>query len=176
MLRAYVLDFGGSWDKHLPLVEFSYNNSYHSNIRMTHYEVFYNRPCQSPICWNEVGNRHLPKRDLIQEAIDKIVLIFKNLITTKSRQKNYADNRMKDLEFAVGNHIFFKVFLAKGNMRFGKNGKLNPRFMGPFEVLECIGPMPYRLALPPKFMCLHDVFHVLMLRKYHHDSFHIIPY
>lgn len=82
MLRVYVLEFGGSWDMHLPLLKFAYNNSYHSNIGMAPYEAFNGRPCRSPTCWNDVVNRHPFGPDLIQDTVHKIAIICKNLLTT----------------------------------------------------------------------------------------------
>ena len=94
----------------------------------------------------------------------------------QSRQKSYADVRQKDLEFEVGDKVFFKVAPIKGVLRFEKKGKLSPRFVGPFEILERIGPVGYRLALPPSLSIVHDMFHVLMLRKYVTDPSHAIDY
>ena len=88
------------------------------------------------------------------------------MLTTQSRQKSYADERRKDLEFDVGDMVFLKVAPMKGVLRFEKKGKLSPHFVGPFEILERIGPIAYRLALPPSLFAVHDVFHVSMLRRY----------
>ncbi|KAA0035814.1 hypothetical protein IC582_019380 [Cucumis melo] len=96
------------------------------------------------------------------------------MLTAKSRQKSYADVRRKDLEFEVGDMVFLKVAPMKGVMRFEKKGKLSPRFVGSFEILEWIGPVAYRLALPPSFSAVHDVFHVSMLRKYSPDPTHVV--
>ncbi|GJY99933.1 putative reverse transcriptase domain-containing protein [Tanacetum coccineum] len=108
MLRACVLDFGGSWDVHLPLVEFSYNNSYHSSVRCAPFEALYGRKCRSQIMWAEVG---------------------------------------------------------EGVVRFGKKGKLAPRFVGPFEIIEKVGPVAYRLDFPEELNGVHDTFHVSNLKK-----------
>ncbi|GJT37804.1 reverse transcriptase domain-containing protein [Tanacetum coccineum] len=93
MLRACVIDFGGSWDTHLPLVEFSYNNSYHTSIKCAPFEALYGRKCRSPLCWLEMGDRQLMRLDIIQDIIDKITTIKERLRTARSRQKSYADNR-----------------------------------------------------------------------------------
>ncbi|GJZ29520.1 putative reverse transcriptase domain-containing protein [Tanacetum coccineum] len=122
MLRACVMDFGGSWDAHLPLVEFSYNNSYHASIKCAPFEAL-------------------------------------------SRQKSYADKRRKPLEFKVGDRVLLKVSPWKGVVRFGKKGKLAPRYVGPFEIVECVGPVAYRLKLPQELSCVHDTFHVSNLKK-----------
>ena len=91
MLRACVIDFGSSWDRHLPLVEFSYNNTYHASIKVTPFEALYGRKCRSPICWSEVGEGRLTGLELIRETTKKIVQIKSRLLTTRSRQKSYAD-------------------------------------------------------------------------------------
>ena len=129
MLRACTLDFKGAWDDHLPLIEFAYNNSYHSSIKMPPYEALYGRKCRSPICWTEVGERQLLGPDLIQESVDKIKLIRERLKAAQSRQKSYVDTRRRNLEFEIKNHVFLKVSPTKGIYRFGIKGKLSPRYM-----------------------------------------------
>ncbi|GJV45832.1 putative reverse transcriptase domain-containing protein [Tanacetum coccineum] len=148
MLRACVLDFGGSWDVHLPLVEFSYNNSYHSSVRCAPFEALYGRKCRSPIMWAEVGEGQLIGPELVQETTEKISQIKDRLKAARDRQKSYADKRRKPLEFSVGDYVLLKVSPWKGVVRFGKKGKLAPRFVGPFEIVEKVGPVAYRLDLP----------------------------
>src|SRR5262244_3217049 len=138
MLRSCSLDWKDSWDKQLSLVEFAYNNSYHSSIGMAPFEALYGRPCRSPVCWNEVGESRLLGPELVQDSAEKVQLIRKRLLAAQSRQKSYADVRRKDLAFDVGDHVFLKVSPTKGVVRFGQRGKLNPRFIGPFEILERI--------------------------------------
>lgn len=176
MLRACILDLGGSWEKHLPLIEFAYNNSFHSSIGMPPYKALYGRKCRSPIYWEEIGERKLLGSELVQITVDKIKLIKERLRTAQSRQKSYADRRRRDLEFEVGDYVFLKISPWKGVFRFGKKGKLSPRFIGPFEVLERIGSVAYRVALPPQLSRLHNVFHVSVLRKYVPDSSHVLNY
>ncbi|GJR20874.1 putative reverse transcriptase domain-containing protein [Tanacetum coccineum] len=144
MLRACVLDFEGSWDVHLPLVEFSYNNSYHSSVRCTPFEALYSRKCRSPIMWAEIKDR---------------------LKAARGRQKSYADKRRKSLEFSVGDYVLLKVLLWKGVVRFGKKGKLEPRFVGPFDIIKKVGPVAYRLDLPEELNGVHDTFHMSNLKK-----------
>ncbi|KAL0549512.1 hypothetical protein IC582_013996 [Cucumis melo] len=134
MLRAYALGFPGSWDSHLHLMEFAYNNSFQATIDMAPFEALYSKRCRSPLCWGE------------------------------------------DLEFDVGDKVFLKVAPMKGVLRFERSGKLSPRFVRPFEILERIGPVAYRLALPPSLSAVHDVFHVSMLRKYMPDSSYVVDY
>jgi len=166
MLRACVLDFSTSWDKKLPLIEFSYNNSYHSTIGMAPYEALYGRKCRSPIHWNEVRERKVLGPELVQKTVDAIDKIRKRMKAAQSRQKSYADKRRKDLEFEVGNMVFLKVAPMKGVMRFGQKGKLSPRYIGPFEILKRVRKLAYELALSPSLSGIHDTFHVSMLRKY----------
>ncbi|GKD30875.1 putative reverse transcriptase domain-containing protein [Tanacetum coccineum] len=102
MLRAYVNDFGGSWDVHLSLAKFSYNNSYHSSIRCAPFKALYGRKCRSPVLWAEIGKSSLIGPELVQETTNKVVLIKEKLKAARDRQKSYADNRRKPLEFEVG--------------------------------------------------------------------------
>ncbi|KAI3717828.1 hypothetical protein L1987_69691 [Smallanthus sonchifolius] len=137
MLRACVIDFKGNWDLHLPLVEFSYNNSYHTSINMAPFEALYGRKCRSPICWTEIGETQITSPELIQETSDKIMLIRDNLLVSP----------------------------WKGVVRFGKKGKLAPRFVGSFKILERIGKVAYKLDLPEGLSNVHPTFHVSNLKK-----------
>ena len=116
---------------------------------MAPYEALYGRPCRSLLCWIEVGESFITGPDLIRDTSEKVSLIRQNLLMTQSRQKSYADMRREPLEFEVGDHVFLKVMPKRGVVRFGKRGKLLPRFIGPFEILERVGTVAYRLALPP---------------------------
>ncbi|GJU74115.1 putative reverse transcriptase domain-containing protein [Tanacetum coccineum] len=144
LLRACVLDFRGSWDVHLPLVEFSYNNSYHSSVRCAPFEALYSRKCHSPIMWAEIKDRLKAARD---------------------RQKSYADKRRKPLEFSVGDYVLLKVSPWKGVVCFRKKEKLAPRFVGLFEIIEKVGLVAYRLDLPEELDGVHDTFYVSNLKK-----------
>ena len=176
MMRACVLDLKGSWEEHLPLVEFAYNKSYQASVQMAPYEALYGRPCRSPICWTKVGESSITGPNLIRETSDKVGMIRKHLLTTQSQQKSYADVRRRPLEFKAGDHVFLKVMPKRGVIRFGKRGKLSPRYIGPFEVLERVGTVAYRLALSPSLSSVHEVFHVSMLRKYTPDPTHIVDW
>ncbi|XP_070005375.1 uncharacterized protein [Nicotiana sylvestris] len=127
MLRACVIDFGGHWDDQLPLAEFAYNNSYQSSIQIAPFEALYGRKCHSPVGWFEPGEAQLLGPDLVQQALEKVALIRERLRTAQSRQKSYADKRVRDLEFMKGEKVFLKVSPMKGVMRFGRKGKLSPR-------------------------------------------------
>nr|GEV42400.1 putative reverse transcriptase domain-containing protein [Tanacetum cinerariifolium] len=136
-LHAYVMDFGSGWDKHLPLAEFSYNNSYHTSIKAAPFEALHRMKCRSP-------NR---------------------LLAARIRQKSYADVRRKPLEFELGDKVILKVSLRKGIIQFGKRGKLSPRYIGPFKILSRVGPVAYKLELPRELQRIHNTFHVLNLKK-----------
>ncbi|KAL0551236.1 hypothetical protein IC582_010322 [Cucumis melo] len=176
MLRACALEFPGSWDSHLHLMEFAYNNSYQATIGMAPFEALYGKCCRSPVCWGEIGEQRLMGPELVQSTNEAIQKIRSRMHTAQSRQKSYADMRRKDLEFEIGDKVFLKVAPMKGVLRFERRGKLSPRFVGPFEILERIGPVAYRLALPPSLSTVHDVFHVSMLRKYVPDPSHVVDY
>nr|GEU60346.1 putative reverse transcriptase domain-containing protein [Tanacetum cinerariifolium] len=135
MLRACVLDFGESWDVHLLLVDFSYNNSYHSSVRCASFEALYGRKYRSSIVWAVVGEGQLIGSELVQETTEKISQIKDRLKVVRDRQKSYADKRRKLLEFSVGDYVLLKVSPWKGVVRFGKKGKLAPRFVGSFEII-----------------------------------------
>ncbi|GJZ55637.1 putative reverse transcriptase domain-containing protein [Tanacetum coccineum] len=175
MLRACVIDFGKSWDRHLPLVEFSYNNSYHASIKAAPFEALYGRKCRSPIYWSEVGDSQLTGPEMIRETTKKIVQIKNRLLTARSRQKSYADVRRKLMEFSVGDMVMLKVSPWKGVIRFGKRGKLSPRYVGPFKVIDRIGPVAYKLELPDELRGIHNTFHISNLKKCLADENLIIP-
>ena len=176
MLRACSLEWRGSWDEQLPLVEFAYNNSYHVSIGMAPYEALYGRPCRSPVCWQEVGLRRWEGPQQILDCSEKIDVIKKRLLAAQSRQKSYADRKRREVTFDIGDHVFLKVSPTKGVMRFRKKGKLSPRFIGPFEVVERRGAVAYELALPPELSQIHPVFHVSLLRRYVPDTSHVLDY
>ena len=174
MLRTSSLDFGGNWDKQVPLMEFAYNNSFQSSLNMAPFEALYGRKCRTPICWDEAGERKLLGPELVQITTDNLQVIRANLKAAQDRQKSYANLKRADIEFSVGDKVFLKISPWKGVIRFGKKGKLSPRFIGPYEVIERIGPVAYRLALPPSLEGVHNVFHVSMLRRYRSDPTHVL--
>ncbi|KAI3776337.1 hypothetical protein L1987_46113 [Smallanthus sonchifolius] len=165
MLRACVIDFGNTWESHLPLVEFSYNNNYHTSIKAAPFEAIYGRKCRSPICWTEVGDSQLTGPELVFETSEKIVQIRNRMAAARDRQKSYADKRRKPLEFQIGDMVLLKVSPWEGVIRFGKRGKLNPRYVGPFKILKRIEPVAYQLDLPEGLSGVHNVFHILNLEK-----------
>ncbi|GJS27327.1 reverse transcriptase domain-containing protein [Tanacetum coccineum] len=165
MLRACVIDFGNGWEGHLPLIEFSYNNSYHASIKAAPFKALYGRKCRSPVCWAEVGDARLTGPELVHETTEKIVQIKHRMQAAHDRQKSYADVRRKPREFQVGDRVMLKVSPWKGVVRFGKRGKLNPRYIGPFKVLAKVGTVAYRLELPQQLSRVHSTFHVSNLKK-----------
>ncbi|GKB12515.1 putative reverse transcriptase domain-containing protein [Tanacetum coccineum] len=175
MLRACVIDFGKGWDRHLPLVEFSYNNSYHTSIKAAPFEALYGRKCRSPVCWAEVGDAQLTGPEIIHETTEKIIQIKKRIQAARDRQKSYADRRRKPLEFQAGDKVMLKVSPWKGVIRFGKRGKLNPRYIGPFKILAKVGTVAYRLELPEQLSRVHSTFHVSNLKKCFSDEPLAIP-
>nr|GEX40542.1 putative reverse transcriptase domain-containing protein [Tanacetum cinerariifolium] len=175
MLHACVIDFGKGWERHLPVVEFSYNNSYHASIKAAPFEVLYGRKCRSPVCWAEVGDAQLTGPKTIQETTEKIIQIKQRLQAARDRQKSYADVRRKSLEFQVGDKFMLKVSPWKGVVRFGKRRKLNPCYIGPFKVLEKVGTIAYRLELPKQLSRVHSTFHVSNLKKCLSDEPLAIP-
>ncbi|WMV50856.1 hypothetical protein MTR67_044241 [Solanum verrucosum] len=147
MLWECVIDFKGSWDDHLPLIEFAYNNSYHSSIQMAPYEALYGRRYRSHIGWFEVG---------------------------EARLKSHTDGRRRNLEFEVDDWVYLKVSLMKCVMSFGKKGKLSPRYIGPYRISKRIDNVTYELELPSELATVHPVFHISMLKKCMRDPSLII--
>ena len=170
LLRLCVFDFGGSWEDHIPLIEFAYNNSFQSSIGMAPYEALYGRRCRTPLSWSEVGERALVGHELVDAATEKIRLIQDRLRAAQDRQRKYFDAKHRAVEFQVGDFVFLKVSPIRGVSRFDIGGKLSPRFIGPFEVVERVWKVAYRLLLPAHMSDIHDVFHVSVLRKWMSDA------
>ncbi|GJU07920.1 putative reverse transcriptase domain-containing protein [Tanacetum coccineum] len=170
-----LINFGKGWVKALPLAIFHYNNSYHASIKAAPYEALYGRKCRSPVCWAEVGEAQLTGPELIQETTEKIVLIKQKMQAAQDRQKSYADRKRKPMEFEIGDRVMLKVSPWKGVVRFGKRGKLNPRYVGPFKVLAKVGKVAYRLELPQELSRVHHTFHVSNLKKCYADEPLVMP-
>jgi hypothetical protein len=165
MLWACALDFPQKWDDCLPLAEFSYNNNYQESIKMAPFEALYGRRCRTPLNWSEPGERSFLRPDMVKETEEKVQRIIHNLKKAQSRQKSYADTHGIPLYFLVGDYVYLKVSPMKGIPCFGVKGKLAPRYIGPFPVLEQYGPVAYRLQLPETLSAVHNVFHVSQLKK-----------
>ncbi|GJZ94845.1 putative reverse transcriptase domain-containing protein [Tanacetum coccineum] len=136
MLRACVLDFGKNWDRHLPLVEFSYNNSYHTSIKAAPFESLYGRKCRSPMCWAEVGDAQLTGPAIIHETTEKIIQIKSRIQAARDRQKSYANIRRKPMVFQVGD-----------------------------RVIKRVRTVAYKLELPQQLSRVHNTFHMSNLKK-----------
>nr|GFD05410.1 putative nucleotidyltransferase, ribonuclease H [Tanacetum cinerariifolium] len=145
MLRSCALKWTGNWDDYICLVEFAYNNSWHASIKCAPFKMLYSRKCRAPICWDQVGERVIKEREMIEMTNAKVTL--KEACTS---QKSYADKHRRSLEFQPSDHVFLKVSPARRVRRFGIKGKISPCFIGPFEILDRVGEVSYRLALPPQ--------------------------
>ncbi|GJT77723.1 putative reverse transcriptase domain, ribonuclease H-like domain, aspartic peptidase domain protein [Tanacetum coccineum] len=175
MLCTCAIDFRKGWKRHLPLVESSCINSYHASIKAAPFEALYGRKCQSPIYWAKVGDVQLTGPEIIHETIKKIVQIQQLLQAARDRQRNYTSIRRKPLEFQVGDCVMLKVSPQKSVIRFGKRGKLNPRYIGPFKILDRISPVAYKLELSEELSNVHNTFHVSNLKKCLSDESLVIP-
>ncbi|KAB2625910.1 S ribonuclease [Pyrus ussuriensis x Pyrus communis] len=175
MLRASVLQFGDVWHQRLDLIEFAYNNSFHSSIGMVPFEALYGRACRTPLCWSEVGERVLVGPEIVEETTQNVQVIKSNLKAAQDRKKSLVDRHATDRVYEVGDWVFLKLSPWRGVVRFGKKGKLSPRYIGPYMVTERVGEVAYRLELPPELARVHNVFHVSMLRHYVADPSHVIP-
>ena len=144
MLRACVISSKGSWEKWLPLAEFSYNNSYQESIKMAPFEALYGRKCKTPLNWVEAGERRYYGIDFVKEAEEQVRTIRTYMAATQARQKSYADRRRKPIEFKVGDFVYLKVSPMKSVQRFGVKRKLATRYVGPFEIIGQSGKVVSR--------------------------------
>ncbi|GJU66040.1 putative reverse transcriptase domain-containing protein [Tanacetum coccineum] len=162
-------------DNQFTIIEFSYNNNYHASIKAAPFEALYGRKCRSPVCWAEVREAQLTGPDLIQETTEKIIQIKQRISCSSTQQKSYADLKRKPMEYQVGDKVMLKVSPWKGVVHFGKRGKLNPRYVGPFKVLERIRSVAYKLELPQELSRVHNTFHVSNLKKCYSDEPLAVP-
>jgi hypothetical protein len=147
MLRACALQYGRSWDKSLPYAEFSYNNIYQESLKMAPFEMLYGRRYQTPLFWCETGERKVFGHNILQEAEKQVCMVRENLRVAQLRQKSYADHRRRELSFEVGDFVYLKVSPMRDLHSFKVRGKLAPRFIGPFKILEKRGEVAYQLEL-----------------------------
>jgi hypothetical protein len=145
--------------------EFSYNNSYQASLKKSPFEALYGRKCRTPLYWDQIGEKQLFGPDIIEDAEQMVQAVRENLRIAQSRQKSYADGKRRDLAFSVGDHVYLKVSPMRRIRRFNVKGKLAPRYVGPFKVLERKGEVAYRLELPTSISGVHDVFHISQLKK-----------
>eukprot|EP00253_Pinus_taeda_P033055 PITA_33055 len=176
MLRMYVMDQQNQWEKYLPLVEFAYNNSYHSSIQASTFEILYGIPCRTPLSWDQLEDQVMLVPEMLQEMDEKMATIKQRLKEARDHQKSYAGAKRVDRNFEEGSQVFIRIKPFKSSFRIGKGTKLSPRFVGPFTILERIGPDAYKLKLPFHIIRMHNVFHVSMLRKYIPDPSHVLKF
>ncbi|GAA0187595.1 hypothetical protein LIER_34884 [Lithospermum erythrorhizon] len=141
---------------------------------MSPFEALYGRRCRTQVCWNEVRDKKIYGFELVEKSVERIKLIQQHLRTAQDRQKKYADRRRIELSFEIGDKVFLRISPWKSVLRFGKKGKLSPRYIGPYEIIAKVGLVPYRITLPPELQRIHNVFHVTCLRKYIPDESHIL--
>jgi hypothetical protein len=165
MLRACVLEHQGSWDQNLPWAKFSYNNSYQESLKMAPFEALYGHRCRTLLNWIEPGETVIFGPDFVEKAKSIVHRFQENLKAAKSHQETYANKRRRPLEFEVGNHVYLRVSPMKGLKRFEVKGKLAPRYIGSFSILEKCGTVAYKFDLPPSLAGVHDIFHVSQLKK-----------
>ncbi|GJU79443.1 putative reverse transcriptase domain-containing protein [Tanacetum coccineum] len=149
--------------------------SYHASIKVAPFEALYGRKCRSPICWAEVGQVQLTGPEIVQETTKKIIHIKQRIQAARDRQKSYPDLKHKPMKFLVGDKVMLKVSPWKGVVRFGKRGKLNPRYVRPFKVLKKVGAVAYKLELPQELSRVHNMFHVSNLKKCYSDNPLVVP-
>ena len=142
---------------------------------MPPYEVLYGRKYRSPLCWTEVGEKQIEGPELVRETSKKVPLIQDRLRIVFNQQQSYVNSKRRDVQFSIGDHVFLKISPMEGVMHFGKKEKLAPRYIGPFEILDRVGRVSYRLALPLHLSQVYPVFHISLLRKYVPDVMHVLP-
>ena len=148
-MRTYILDHLGAWDEVLPLIEFTYNNSFHASIRMAPYEALYGKRCRTPLCWYQDGEAVLVGPELLEQTTEKVRMVRNRMQASQSRQKAYTDRRRRPLEFAAGDHVFLRVTRTTGVGRALRSRKLSPKFLGPYQIMRRIVSVAYEIALPP---------------------------
>ena len=159
----------------MPLIEFSYNNSYYSSIGMAHFEALYGRRSRSPVGWFGVGESSILVLEIIDEAMEKMKMIRDRFATAYSRKKSNGDNRKRDLEFEVGYQVYLNISPMKGVMIFGKKGKLSLKYIALYDIVQRVAHVAYVLKLPNYLAYVHPLFHALMLKKYLRDPKFILP-
>ena len=138
------MEFKGSWDTHLALMEFAYNNSHQASIEMAPFEALYGRKGRTLVCWDEDGERRLVGLELVKVTSEKVKVVCDNLKTVRDRQRSYTNNRGRDLQFKIRDRVFLKISPWKGVLRLGRRRKLSPRFIGPYEIVSKVGLVAYR--------------------------------
>nr|GFC81457.1 putative nucleotidyltransferase, ribonuclease H [Tanacetum cinerariifolium] len=173
MLRSCALEWTGNWDDYICMVEFAYNNSWHASIKCAPFEMLYGGKCRAPICWDQVRERVIKGPKIIEVTNEKVTIAKEKLKEARTRQKSYVDKHRRSIEFYPGDRVFLKVSPARGVRCFGIKGKLSPRFIGHFEILDRVGEVSYRLALPPQLSHVYNVFYVSLIRGYKYHPLHV---
>nr|GEV77987.1 RNA-directed DNA polymerase, eukaryota, reverse transcriptase zinc-binding domain protein [Tanacetum cinerariifolium] len=151
------------------------SQSFLSRHKAAPFEALYGRKCRSPICWAEVGEVQLLDLEIVQETTERTIQIKQRIQAARDRKKSYIDLKRKPMEFQVGDRVMLKVSPWKGVVHFVKRGKLNPRYVGPFKVLEKVGSVAYKLELPQELSRVHNTFHVSSLKKCYADEPLAVP-
>jgi hypothetical protein len=154
MLRACAQKYRKSWDKSLPYLEFSSYNSCQTSIKMAPFEALYGRQYRTPLFWSQTRESQVFRPEVLKDAEKQVQMIRENLRVAQSRQKSYADKR-RDLSFKVGDFVYLKVSPMRGTHRFKVKGKLAPKYVGPFKIVDRKGEVAYQLELPPQLSDVH---------------------
>eukprot|EP00253_Pinus_taeda_P011330 PITA_11330 len=173
MLRAYVMLKPGQWEEYLHLVEFSYNNGYHTSTQLSPFEVLYGRKCHTPSSWGGPEDKLSLGPEMLKDMEDMVKRVRANLKAAQDRQKSFADRKRRFTEYKVGDHVFVRIQTRRSTLQWSGCAKLAPRYFGRFQNLARVGPVAYQLALPSHIR-IHNVFHVSVLKKYVYDPKHVI--
>eukprot|EP00253_Pinus_taeda_P021712 PITA_21712 len=175
MLHMFVMQQPHKWEDYLHLVEFAYNNGHHESLGMSRFKVLYRRKCRIPIDWNNPVNKLALGPDMLAKMEEAVKKVRQNLRAASDKQKVYEDKKRTYREFQLGDHVYLRVKPHKNSLQWWGCAKLTPQYCHPFQVLEIIGPMAYKLALPSQIW-VHNVFHVYLLKKYEYNPQYIIDW
>eukprot|EP00253_Pinus_taeda_P036268 PITA_36268 len=175
MLRAYVMTKPTQWEEYLHLVEFAYNNGYHTSTQLSPFEVLYGRKCRTPSSWGGPEDKLSLGPEMLKEMEDMVKKVCANLKAAQDRQKIFADRKRRFKEYQIGDHVFVRIQARRSTLQWSGCAKLAPRYFGPFQILARVGPVAYQLALLSHIR-IHNVFHVSVLKKYVYDPKHVIKW